>query len=175
MTFALPSEDEPVRFRVSFICSGNICRSPMAEVVFRDLAAQAGHAAALSITSAGTGDWHVGEPADARTVTALHRAGYDGSQHRAQQFDVEQFDELDLVVALDRSHQRILNAWARSDLDRAKVQLLLDFDPTRPVSRDVPDPYYSDAAQFDSVLATIERACRALLSQLEPALRQGAR
>jgi protein-tyrosine phosphatase len=173
MTFALLPEEEPARFRVSFVCSGNICRSPMAEIVFRDMARTAGYGSALTVTSAGTGDWHVGERADARTIAALRKAGYDGTQHRARQFETAQFENLDLVVALDRSHERILTSWAPTQLDRTKIRLLLSFDPTQPTSLDVPDPYYADAAVFETVLQSIERACRSLFSQLEPALRQG--
>jgi protein-tyrosine phosphatase len=172
MTFAPLPEDEPARFRVSFVCSGNICRSPMAEVILRDIAERASLADRITVSSAGTGEWHVGERADDRTVRALSKAGYDGISHRARQFETEWFDSLDLVVALDRSHERILKTWAPTELDRTKVQLLLSFDPGQN-AMDVPDPYYSDAAMFDSVLGMIESACRGLFRQLEPALRQG--
>nr|WP_245980135.1 low molecular weight protein-tyrosine-phosphatase [Gryllotalpicola protaetiae] len=172
MTFASPADDEAAegRFRVCFVCSGNICRSPMAEVVFRDLAAKAGVGARVASSSAGTGDWHVGEPADHRTVEALHRRGYDGKTHRARQFDPDWFDALDLVVALDHSHKRILDHWALTPENEAKVALLMDFAPHGGPA-DVPDPYYSDDAMFDTVLDLVERACAGLVRQLEPALK----
>ena len=91
---------DATRFRICFVCSGNICRSPMAEVVLRQLAADAGLADRLTISSAGTGDWHVGEQADPRAVEALTTHGYNGSTHRARQFDPAWFADLDLVVAL---------------------------------------------------------------------------
>ncbi|OCG73484.1 low molecular weight protein-tyrosine-phosphatase [Microbacterium sediminis] len=163
----MPSSDA---FRVVFVCTGNICRSPMAEVVLRHLATTAGLGDRIVSTSAGTGDWHVGERADRRTVEALQRRGYDGSLHRARQFSTSDFQANDLVVALDRTHERILRTWARTEDDRDKITLLLAFDPEATV-RDVPDPYYDDDAAFDEVLGMIERSGRALFRQLEPALR----
>ncbi len=165
--------DESALFRICFVCTGNICRSPMAEVMFRDMVANAGYEKHVTVISAGTGDWHVGEHSDGRTITALANHGYDGSGQRAKQFDPTWFQNLDLVVVFDRSQERILRAWAGSDEDRAKVQLLLSFDQEQSAAPDVPDPYYSDAAMFDTVLSMIERACAALYRQIEPALRQG--
>ncbi|WP_291046139.1 low molecular weight protein-tyrosine-phosphatase [Herbiconiux sp.] len=166
--------DEPLdeAFRISMVCTGNICRSPMAEIVLRDLVEKAGLSSRVIVTSAGTGEWHVGEHADPRTVEALEARGYDGRSHRARQFDAEWFDTLDLVIALDRSHERVLRSWARTEEDRQKVRLLLGFDPEFAGRSDVRDPYYSDAAMFDAVLAEIEHACTALFRQLEPAFRR---
>lgn len=147
----------------------------MAEVVLRSLAAQAGLADRIAIESAGTGDWHVGERADRRTVAALERAGYDGSRHRARQFDPADFARLDLVVAFDRGQSRVLRNQARNLPDEHKVRLLLEFDPELAPLQDVPDPYYSDDATFDRVLGMIERSTSALFRQLAPALRQGNR
>lgn len=167
------SRDASVLFRICFVCTGNICRSPMAEVVFRDIARRAGYDHAITVQSAGTGDWHVGEQADDRTIAALGDHGHDGSEHRARQFDPEWFADLDLVVVFDRSQERILKAWASTEQDRAKVQLFLGFDHEQAGLVDVPDPYYSDAAMFATVLGMIERASAALFRQIRPALRQG--
>ncbi|MFC5791291.1 low molecular weight phosphotyrosine protein phosphatase [Agromyces tardus] len=175
MTRAQPAGDAAQPFRVSFVCTGNICRSPMAEVVLRSLAERAGLEDRIAIESAATGDWHVGEQADQRTIEALARAGYDGSQHRARQFDPGDFPALDLVVAFDRGQSRILRNWARSAHDQHKVRLLLEFDSELAPIQDVPDPYYSDAETFDRVLGMIERSTSALFRQLAPALRQGIR
>lgn len=175
MTRAEPAGDAAQPFRVSFVCTGNICRSPMAEVVLRSLAERAGLADRLAIESAATGDWHVGEPADFRTIEALTRAGYDGSRHRARQFEAEAFPSLDLIVAFDRGQMRILRNWAPSTIEQDKVRLLLEFDPELAALQDVPDPYYSDAVMFDRVLEMIERSTSALFRQLAPALRQGNR
>ena len=175
MSFAALTPDESTPFRIIFVCTGNICRSPMAEVMLRDLVTRSGLGRLITTSSAGTGDWHVGEQADSRTITALAKAGYDGSHHRARQFDPAWFADLDLVVVLDRSQERILRNWATTNHDRAKVRLLLSFDPDQAELRDVPDPYYSDDALFDAVLGMIERANVALFKQLAPAIRQGAR
>jgi protein-tyrosine phosphatase len=163
--------DESALFRICFVCTGNICRSPMAEAVFNQLVRRGGLSHAISVMSAGTGDWHVGEPSDERTVRALGGHGLDGTQHRAKQFDPEWFDTLDLVVVFDRSQERILRAWANNDVDRSKVQLLMSFDSEAVGgSLEVPDPYYSDAALFDQVLGTIERASAALYRQVSPGI-----
>lgn len=166
-----PDSPAPSAFAVCFVCTGNICRSPMAEVVLRSLAEQAGLSSAIQISSAGTGEWHLGEHADRRALDALERRGLDGGRHRAQLFDPSRFAEFDLVVALDHGHERALRSWARTEVDRQKIRRLLAFEPALSPQGDVPDPYYSDAAAFDSVLALIERACRALFAQIEPGLR----
>jgi len=166
--------DDSSAFRVVFVCTGNICRSPMADVVLRQMADAAGLSPRVASTSAATGDWHVGEQADHRTLAALERQGYDGGTHRARQFTLESFAANDLVVALDRSHERILRGWAPSEEDAGKVALLMSFEP-RPHTLDVPDPYYAGPAMFDDVLGMIESATRSLFRQLEPALRSGSR
>jgi protein-tyrosine phosphatase len=172
MSFELVAATPPL-FRICFVCTGNICRSPMAEAIFRRLIVDHGYSGRIRVESAATGDWHVGEHADPRTVAALASRGYDGTSHRARQFDPDWFDQLDLVIAFDRGQERTLREWAQSEQDRAKVQLLMTFDSEGSGTMDVPDPYYSDAALFDSVLATIEGASIALFHQLEPGIRQG--
>ncbi len=157
-------------FRVVFVCTGNICRSPMAEIVFREFADLAGLRDRVGSTSAGTGDWHVGEKADQRTIEALERRGYDGALHRARQFT--------------SATSRTTTWWSRSTAatsgssggGRAPRPT-----PTRsPCScrsiqtartLDVPDPYYAGPGMFDEVLGMIESASRALFRQLEPAIR----
>lgn len=180
---------EAALFRIVFVCTGNICRSPMAATIFSALVAAAGFAERVVVDSAGTGDWHVGEHADSRTIAALRGRGYDGSRHRARQFEAADFDRHDLVVVFDRGQERILRAWAPTDTERSKVQLLLSFDRDGRTGRilqqspgdrpagdgtDVPDPYYSDAAMFEAVLDMVEHAATALFRQIEPALRQGS-
>jgi protein-tyrosine phosphatase len=153
--------------RVCFVCSGNICRSPIAEVVLRAMVHEAGLDGRVEVASAGTGAWHLGEPADRRARQVLTARGYDGSAHRARAFDPAWFGERDLLVALDRGHERELRALARTPEDRAKVRLLRSSDPeTRGQTLDVADPYYGDDRDFADVLAQVEAACAGLLDDV---------
>jgi protein-tyrosine phosphatase len=160
-------------YRVCFVCSGNICRSPIAEAVLRRLVDDAGLTGRVEVDSAGTGDWHVGERADRRARTALLEAGYPDDGHRARQFELHWFAERDLVIALDRGHLRTLRSWAPTNLDRAKVRLLRSFDPsagsrpdTTSSGADVADPYYDGPDAFREVLVQIETACQGLLTHV---------
>ncbi|HET9657215.1 MAG TPA: low molecular weight protein-tyrosine-phosphatase [Kineosporiaceae bacterium] len=161
----------PGPYRVCFVCSGNICRSPMAEAVLCRMVDQAGLADRVTVDSAGTGDWHIGERADRRAVQALVAADYPDLAHRARQFEVAWFAERDLVIALDRGHLRTLRAWAPSESARAKVHLLRSFDPQAGPEAarsrlDVPDPYYDGPAMFAEVLRLIEAAAAGLLARV---------
>jgi protein-tyrosine phosphatase len=153
-----------VGYRIVFVCLGNICRSPMAEVVMRAMVDEAGLSSQIEVASAGTGDWHVGERADARALDALRRRGYDGSAHHARQFGSDSYDEHDLVVALDSGNLAALRRLAPAGR-AAGVRLLLSFDPEA-TEIDVPDPYYGGPAGFDDVLEMVERACRGLLAEI---------
>jgi protein-tyrosine phosphatase len=157
-------------YRIAMVCSGNICRSPIAEVVLRRLAEQAGLGDRLAVESAGTGTWHVEEPADPRAVSVLREHGYDGSAHRAQGFDPAWFTDRDLVVAMDRGHQRELRALAPDPAARDRIRLLRSFDPAAPPDAEVADPYFGDARDFDTVLEQVERACVGLVAKLEAVL-----
>ncbi len=154
--------------RICFVCSGNICRSPMAEFVLRSLVSAQGLTGLIEVDSAGTGDWHIGERADRRAVSALAQHGYDGSMHRARLFEPAWFTSHDLVIALDRGHERTLRSWAPTENARARVHLLRSFDPALEDDAlgsdlDVADPYYDGAQAFDDVLRQIESACAGLL------------
>lgn len=159
--------------RICFVCTGNLCRSPMAEVILREIAERAGLAERVFVGSGGTGDWHVGEQADARTVAALERRGYTLAAHRAKQFDVEWIELFDLIVTFDRSQTRAIEAELRqrSGAPMPLVRSLLSFDERFAEGAEVPDPYYGDAALFDEVCGTIEQACERLFAQFEPAIR----
>jgi len=156
--------------RVCFVCSGNICRSPIAEVVMREMARAQGLEDLVEVDSAGTGAWHVGDPADARALEALADAGYDGSAHRARQFEPQWFARREHVLALDAGHLRTLRSWAPSEQDRAKVRLLRSFDPgARELSGralDVPDPYYGGPKDFTCVVEQVGAACSGMLDGL---------
>lgn len=155
-------------YHVTFVCSGNICRSPMGEVILTRLLAEAGLAEAVRVDSAGTGDWHVGGGADARTLTALALHGYDGAAHVARQFVPDWFAERDLVLAADEGHLRQLRSCAPTDQDREKVLLMREFDP-QAVSAgtlEVDDPWYGDAEDFERCFCEVERSCRGLVDRL---------
>lgn len=150
--------------RISFVCSGNICRSPTAEMVMRSLVSEAG--VDVEVESAGTGAWHVGDDMDRRSRAELVAHGYDVPRHAARQFEPDDFERLDLVVALDASHFDDLRALARSDAEREKVALLGGFGARYRDDPSVPDPYYGGPTGFSDVLDRVEYGCRALLDNV---------
>jgi len=150
-------------YRVCFVCTGNICRSPMAESVFRARVAEAGLDGLVEADSAGTGGWHEGDPADPRTVSVLEEHGYDGG-HTARQFQPSWFARLDLVIALDAGHLKALRRLAPSPEDAAKVRLLRSYDPAAGDDLDVPDPYYGAMDGFEECLEMVEAASTGLLT-----------
>ncbi|MES4902351.1 MULTISPECIES: low molecular weight protein-tyrosine-phosphatase [unclassified Streptomyces] len=163
----------PSPYRVCFVCTGNICRSPMAESVFRAHAEEAGLDGLVEVDSAGTGPWHEGDGADHRTVSVLTAHGYEQS-HIARQFQPAWFSTLDLVIALDSGHLRELRALAPTPEDAAKVRLLRDYDPDANPDGfggpDVPDPYFGGTDDFEACLEMIEAASEGLLDAVREAL-----
>jgi protein-tyrosine phosphatase len=152
--------------RVSFVCLGNICRSPTAEAVMRHLVKEAGLAERVRVDSAGTGDWHVGEARDARSAAVGRRRGIPLAGH-ARQWQRADFARFDYVLAMDRKNQRDLLELAPDDEARAKIHLLRAFDPASGRDDDdVPDPYYGGPDGFDRVFDICEAACRGLLAHL---------
>ncbi|CAM5499732.1 low molecular weight protein-tyrosine-phosphatase [Streptomyces aurantiogriseus] len=150
-------------YRVCFVCTGNICRSPMAESVFRARVEEAGLDGLVEVDSAGTGDWHVGEGADPRTVSVLEENGY-AIAHTARMFERSWFARLDLVIALDSGHLRALRRLAPTDEDARKVRLLRAYDPAAQDDLDVPDPYYGGRDGFEECLEMVEEASVGLLA-----------
>jgi protein-tyrosine phosphatase len=141
--------DSDSRFHVCVVCSGNICRSPIGEQVLRAAIADAGLADRVLVTSAGTGDWHVGQGANPRSVRVLLAAGYPPAEHAAHMISRAELAGIDLVLAADRGHLGELLALTT---DPGKIVLLRSFDPD--ADRDeVPDPYYGPDSDFDDVLA----------------------
>lgn len=152
-------------FRVCFVCLGNICRSPTAEGIFRHLVREAGLEALFAIDSAGTGEWHAGEPPDRRATATAKRRGVT-LEGAARQFRRGDFARFDLVIAMDRENRDELARMAPDEAAHAKVALLRDFDPEAPDGADVPDPYYGGARGFDDVFDLCTAACRGLLAQV---------
>ncbi|MEV5352298.1 low molecular weight protein-tyrosine-phosphatase [Streptomyces sp. NPDC086081] len=150
-------------YRVCFVCTGNICRSPMAEVVFRARVAEAGLDGLVEVDSAGTGGWHEGDGADPRTVAVLEENGYTAS-HTARQFQPSWFSRLDLVIALDSGHLGALRRLAPTEQDARKVKLLRSYDPAAGDDLDVPDPYYGGPEGFEECLEMVEAASTGLLA-----------
>ncbi|QLY33431.1 low molecular weight phosphotyrosine protein phosphatase [Nocardia huaxiensis] len=153
---------------ITFICTGNICRSPMAEKIFAAELERAGLADRVRVSSAGTGSWHVGEDADPRTTETLRRHSYPVGHVAAVAGD----DHLDadLVVALDTGHERAL---AQLGVPSDRRRLLRSFDPGAD-GRDVPDPYYGDRSDFELVRTQIEAAVPGLLDWVRAELGEPA-
>lgn len=153
--------------RVLFVCTGNICRSPTAEGIFRKLVADAGFADTISVDSAGTHDYHVGEPPDLRAQEAAARRGYDLSGLRARRVEREDFHRFDLILAMDREQQSILARMARPPGGH-KLRMMMSY--ARSFSQDeVPDPYYGGPRGFEVVLDMLEDASQGLLEALRKA------
>jgi protein-tyrosine phosphatase len=150
--------------RVLFVCLGNICRSPTAEGVFRELVNQKGVADQISIDSAGTGDWHIGRPADVRAAQAALSRGYDLSSLRARQAIADDFRQFDYVLAMDESNLNNLRQLAPVDF-QGYLGLFLDFSQQDEYT-EVPDPYYGGEQGFELVLDLIEDASEGLLQHI---------
>jgi protein-tyrosine phosphatase len=141
---------------VTFVCTGNICRSPMGQNIFRRALDDAGLADRVRVTSCGTGGWHVGDPADIRARTELTSAGYD-DEHTAAQIGPEHLDA-DLFLAMDHGHLRALHEQGVGN----RSELLRSFDPDAD-DQDVADPYYGSDDDFRTVREQIEAAMPGLL------------
>jgi protein-tyrosine phosphatase len=150
--------------RVLFVCMGNICRSPTAEGVFRHLVEQQGLAAKIIIDSAGTHDYHIGNPPDARSQAAAARRGYDLSGLRARQVVPDDFAAFDYVLAMDKGNLDLLRQQC-PEASRGKLKLFLAFAEHIEM-REVPDPYYGGAQGFEQVLDLVEHAAQGLLRDI---------
>jgi protein-tyrosine phosphatase len=160
------------QYSIALVCLGNICRSPMADVVLAQRVDDAGLAGRVTVASSGTGDWHVGQPMDERAAAVLRANDYDPSEHRAQQFSASWLATNDLVLAMDAANLADLRH-VEPAAERERLRLFGDFDPVEP-GGEVPDPYYGGEQGFQEVLAMVERTCAALVSALQnlPELRE---
>jgi protein-tyrosine phosphatase len=158
------------RYRICFVCLGNICRSPTAEGVMRAMLAAEGLGGSVDVDSAGTGRWHLGEPPDPRTCAAAARRGIE-LDHAARQVTAADFDRFDLLVAMDQDNAHALARLAPASAARAKIVLLRSFDPRSPAGAEVPDPWYGGAAGFEEVLDVCEAGCRGLVAHVREVLR----
>ena len=149
---------------VLFVCTGNICRSPTAEAIFRKLATDSGMGKAIFADSAGTHGYHIGEPPDPRAQDAAADRGYDLSGLRARRFERADFERFDLIVAMDRGHFALLSSMAQPPTAR-KLKLMMSYARRFKVL-EVPDPYYGGPHDFERVLDMLEDAARGLLDSL---------
>ena len=158
-----PPRDPQGPYRICCVCLGNICRSPMAEVVLREQLRKAGLDGKVEVDSAGTGDWHVGDRMNSSARRELTRSGYDGESHRARQFQPSWIDERDLILAMDAANLRDLRAMAAPE-DQDRIRLFGEIAALD--GQDVPDPYYGSADDFAYVRALLEKGMSHLVSQL---------
>ena len=149
------------KVRILFCCMGTICRSPTAEAVFRGHVEQAGLTKHFLIDSAGTHDFHIGDPPDARTQLAAKQRGYDMSNLRGRQVDAADFARFDYVLAMDEANLDILKRLRPRDA-RSHLGLFLEFAQHH-AEREVPDPYYGGSDGFERVLDMVEDAANGLL------------
>jgi protein-tyrosine phosphatase len=176
LTVPLPAPRDPdAPYRVCLVCLGNICRSPMAETVLRAALDEAGLAGAVTVDSSGTGDWHVGEQMYPQARQALARRGYDGSAHRARQYEASWLDDRDLVLAMDARNLATLRRMA-DPADRDRIRLFGEVGGLGPVGGgEIPDPYGGNDSDFGYVLDLLGAAAPVIAARLAELLgRPGA-
>lgn len=159
-------ENKPIR--VLFVCTGNICRSPLAEGVFRHMVAHCGLSERITTESAGMIRYHAGEAPDSRAQATALSAGIDIAAQCARQITMRDFDVFDYLIALDRGHKTAMEEMAPKDA-RDRIHLLMGFAPQSPET-DVPDPFYGGQEDFDRVLEMIEVAASGLLAEVRQEL-----
>ncbi|MFF5382139.1 low molecular weight protein-tyrosine-phosphatase [Pedobacter suwonensis] len=142
--------------KILMVCLGNICRSPLAEGIMRHLADEQN--LNWEIASAGTGNWHIGQAPDHRSVSAAKALGYDISKQRAQQFNPSMFDYYELILVMDKNNLADVKSLAKTDEQRKKVKLFLD-------NGEVTDPYW-DNSLFNPVCKQVEERCMEIIKQL---------
>lgn len=153
-------------YKVLFVCLGNICRSPAAEVIFNAVVKQAGLSKNIAVDSCGTASYHTGSRPDHRMLAALERAGYTYGGHRARTFRRADFTDFDLIIPQDHCNEEDILALTRNSADAAKVRGMWTWFEATESEKDVPDPYYGGPAGFDAVVALLARSAENLLSEL---------
>lgn len=148
-----------------FVCLGNICRSPLAHAVVEHKLSERGLSGSIEVESSGTSGYHIGERSDARMRTVAARYGVN-INHRSRQFQTGDFDFYDLVLTMDQSNYADVIRLARSDSDKKKVKVFLQYDPESTPPHEVPDPYYGGSKGFDTVYAMVNRAADALIDSV---------
>lgn len=151
---------------ISFVCLGNICRSPLAQGVFQNLVNQKQLEQKIIVTSAGTSGWHIGDLPDERMCRTAQSKGIQ-LESRARQFQSADFNRFNLVLAMDHSNLARLEEIAPSNLSPEKLMLFRSFDPECNGNQDVPDPYYGGAKGFEEVYSMVKRTCPPLLDYIK--------
>lgn len=157
-------------YRVLFVCLGNICRSPAAEIIFNAIAREAGIAGRVQADSCGTASYHTDSKPDARMLDALARAGYQYGGHRARTFRRADFSEFDLIVPQDEYNEQDIRLLARNAADEAKVHGMWQWFSAQEKESSVPDPYYGGPAGFDAVVALLTRSMQRLVAEIKTKL-----
>jgi len=161
-------------YRIVTVCTGNICRSPMAEYALRQALEQDGLADRVEVASVGTSGWEIGNPVDSRAGALLARHGLDAGSHRARQMDASELEQADLILTLDHDHvgpvQRLLDGEAGQ-----KIRMVRSFDPDQPSDTGIRDPWYGDESDFDLAWDQITAATDGILDHVRQELGEDGR
>ena len=155
---------KPQKYRILFVCMGNICRSPAAHGVMESIIEREGLADRVDVDSAGTGGWHAGDLPDSRMRRHAAERGYDLTS-RARQVESRDFDAFDLILVMDQQNLRDLQSFVRTPDDLQNVKLFCEFVKDRPET-EVPDPYYGGEEGFETVLDLVENGCEGILRSI---------
>lgn len=156
-------------YKILFVCLGNICRSPSAENIMNHFIEEAGLNQQISCDSAGTSSYHVGSSPDRRMTTALINRGFKVTGH-ARQFEYSDFEEFDLILAMDKENYRNISALDRKKIYTDKVKLMCDFAQHHS-TQEVPDPYYGGQKGFENVIDLLVDSCEGLLNAVKTQLK----
>ena len=162
------SLNEAPKTSVLFVCLGNICRSPLAEGIFRSLVEEEGLGDHFAIDSAGTGAWHAGERPDGRASLVAQQHGIN-LDSRARQVQIEDFEHFDYMIAMDRENLRALEELRSETNSDTQITLLCSHDSNGENGDEIPDPYYGGASGFENVYQLVHQSCKGLLQQLRAA------